>query len=90
MKILQYTIEGDPLFVSLIYHGGSAPITANFDSTRDKFGTQTTTTSMQAKYIKTFEEDGIVRIYLTDKDDITLEDTLVSSPGSVNVVTFNE
>jgi len=88
LKILQYTIEGDPLFVELIYDGSNAPITANFDSTRDKFGTQTTTTSMQVKYIKLFEQDGIVRIYLTDKYDLTLEEALGGSSECLNIVTF--
>ncbi|WP_300384099.1 M56 family metallopeptidase [Clostridium sp.] len=90
LKILQYTIEGDPVFVALLYNGGNAPITANFDSTRDKFGVQTETTSMQAKYIKTFEQDDIVGIYLTDKEDIRLEDVLNSSSECINIVNFNK
>lgn len=91
LKILQYTIEGDPIFVSLLYNGGNSPITANFDSTRDKFGVQTTTTSMQAKYIKTFEQDDMVGIYLTDKNDIKLEEILLDgSTEGINIVTFNK
>lgn len=91
LKILQYTIEGDPVFVSLIYNGGNEYITAKFDSTRDKFGVQTEITSMKARYIKTFEQDDIVGIYLTDKEDINLEEILHDgSTEGINIVTFNK
>jgi len=88
LKILQYTIEGDPLFVGLTYKGGDKPITATFDNTRDEFGNQSTITSKKGEYLKLFKQEDSVNVYLTDKEDLTLEEAINGSSEGIFICSF--
>lgn len=65
LRIVEYTIEGDPI-ISLIEYNGDV-INYKVDTTRDKFGTPKVIEQKYTKLIKKIEED-YISYYLIDKD----------------------
>lgn len=73
IKILQYTEEGDPIFINISYDGTSYQDLT--DSSRDKFGGEDAKQMRIAiaDYLTVFSDAGMTYIYLTDSQNVTLE-----------------
>lgn len=73
IKILQSTIEGDPIFTSVIYDGASYQVLT--DSSRDKFGGEDAKQIRItiADYLTVFTDADMTYVYLTDSQNITLD-----------------
>ncbi|HOJ09358.1 MAG TPA: M56 family metallopeptidase [Clostridiales bacterium] len=73
IKILQYTEEGDPIFIDVSYDGTSYQVLT--DSSRDKFGGEEAKQMRIAiaDYLTVFRDASMTYIYLTDSQNVTLE-----------------
>lgn len=73
IKILQYTIDGDPIFTSVTYNGANYQVLT--DSSRDKFGGEDAKQMRItiADYLTVFTDADKTYVYLTDSQNITLE-----------------
>lgn len=76
--IVQYTIEGDPIIMKIIYDGSK--YYGVKDNTRDEFGIAEYTES-EFKHLKIFEEDNEKIYYLLD-EDISYKDLMKSLESS--------
>ncbi|KPU43555.1 regulatory protein BlaR1 [Oxobacter pfennigii] len=73
ITILQYTIEGDPIFTHVIYDVAGYQVLT--DSSRDKFAGEDAkkTHISEAPHLTIINNEGRTTIYLTEKENLTLE-----------------
>ncbi|MEG1548427.1 MAG: M56 family metallopeptidase [Clostridia bacterium] len=71
--IMQHTVEGDPIFTHIVHDGSVFQVVE--DASRDKLGGESTKTPYVTvgKYLRTFNNEAMTYIYLTDSADVTLE-----------------
>jgi hypothetical protein len=71
LTLVQYTIEGDPIFTLLDFDGET--YRALTDNSRDKFaGTGAGLSTFAAKYLYEFRDgSGAAEVYLSDKETLT-------------------
>lgn len=73
MRILQYTMEGDPIITKLLYNGIKYYMVE--DDSRDKFrGDSKAYHEFCFSYLKAYEENDRISYYLVDDDSISLDD----------------
>lgn len=68
VRMVQYTVEGDPIISDIIFDGGK--FTVWYDTTRDAFGEQKITQSEYQNMLE-YEADGTTYIFLTNEKEIT-------------------
>lgn len=93
--ILQYTIEGDPILIYVSYRDGN--YYRMYDSSRDKFGGSDYYESGQAPFLKEYFSNGYAEYYLTNEENLSLDqiesyylssDVPVSERGIYRIFSF--
>jgi hypothetical protein len=79
IRIVQYTVEGDPIITTVTFDGKK--YFGTVDATRDKFGSSGVR-EFAYPYLKVFEDDGSTIVILVNDNSITQSDYIKSMLSS--------